>query len=431
MGASDTGVGDANSGADLRDPQTAKQDRIPADVCVVTRSAAAASLKKQPRVLWQADVASRSASEGVALSADRIAVSAGHSMFLFDKTGKLRHRVEDPRFVWVSPPVADAQGNFYFAGERARSLDADGNMRWDVFLRDDDSRRTPPSSFVISPDGVIYSAQNDGALRAIAKDTGKTIWEQKVPSDPLSAHWINVVSGIGDHFVVDTVQLGFQIHDRSTGALRASVTDVEAGGNEVYAVAAAKGFGIIGSGIVDDMHGRVVLYDLDGRRKWASAARRMARPAFIDLDGSLVVSEHPEGQKFPAPTFLRRLPCGAEPKEPIEIPTKPQRRLTTFLLGADGVTYTTTFTGDYSHSSVDELIALDRDFKVLWTVELTGRRFLRRPALDTDGVLYFLVHRAEDDAAEVVAIQTTSPGPAPTPWAGGRSNAAQSGWASP
>ncbi len=409
--------------AEPRGDPAAERD-LPRFECSARLTPGRPSLDTQPRILWRAPIPRTPPADGIAVTRDRVSVAAGASAFIYDRQGNLKTQYTTQQFIPIAGVVADAEGNFYYAGGEAFSLSGSGELRWIIGLRP--GRIGPPSVFALSPDGVLYSMQQDNRLRAFEKDTGRELWAITFPpgeGEPWGNAVRSVVAGYRDLLVVQLNEWGLRIFDRRTGKQLATIP-----GTYPFAAFGASGdFGIFAGptgGPGDTLHSsRLTVYGFDGVFRWAVTGNRLSKPAFVDLLGRLVVSE------FEPPGFPRlvRYSCEGQRVDEAPFPLDPAKRPVTTedsLLGADGVAYVTTFTRVGLANATHDLVALDRDFRQLWRMSFPAE-IARGSALSDDGVLYISVRSTQP---ELIAIQTTSPGPAKTSWPSMRNNYFLGGW---
>lgn len=95
-------------------------------------------------------------------------------------------------------------------------------------------------------------------------------------------------------------------------------------------------------------------------------------------------------------------------------------------LGADGVAYALTSrdTPILSGPSTQDIVALSPELRPLWRMTIETSQLKRGAALSDDGVLHVFAEPGyvwgatgpQPSASQLIAIQTTSPGPAKTSW---------------
>ncbi len=418
------GTSDPRSAAEPRGDPPAAGDLPQFECARVTP--AKPSLTVRPQLLWQVPLRKAPPADGIAVTRNCVSVAAGNSAFIYDLNGNVAWQYNTMSVQPVAGVVADDQGNFYYADGEAFSMNCDGKLRWQVGLRS--SRVGAPSEFVLSPDGILYSMQADNRLRAFEKDTGKQLWETKVEEQGPVAVRPAVVAGYRDRIVVQGKEWGLRIFERKTGTLVATIP----GDTSFYPFGASGDFGIFAgkSGYNTTGTGyssRLTVYGFDGTFRWAITSDRHSQPAFVDLQGRLVVSQAPE--KPPGIPTLVRYSCDGQRLDETPFPPDADKRnisTSYFLLGADGVAYVTTYSLTAFTDRTHDVIALDRDLRELWRMSFQTAEIARGAALSDDGVLYLALDHPTKP--ELVAIQTTSPGPAKTSWPSMRNNYWLGGW---
>ena len=98
-------------------------------------------------------------------------------------------------------------------------------------------------------------------------------------------------------------------------------------------------------------------------------------------------------------------------------------------LGADGTVYTTACSQQDARTSDLSLVAYSSELTSMWRLELGKPCTYSGTALADDGVLYLA--RELIDGIEILAIQTASPGLAPTAWPTRRHDNRRTNWLSP
>jgi len=384
------------------------------------------------QLLWRAPIDSRTPQPGVVLSEDSIRVNAGSSSFTYDKTGHAVHRFVEDSYYLVSSPVADRDGNLYFASFYATSLDRQGRLRWRVPLRDA-ARATEPNPFVLSDDGIVYSAQNDGLLKALDASNGDLLWQRELAPGPTSAATYPL-GGAGDELFVVVDGASLEVFDRRTGERRRSMPAPDPAEDDPrrVPVAIVSGGGALTIARARDEPARVEVsrFGADGSLWWASAQDRFRFPLAIDARQRVLLLEKEPGGPSSSSLLVAHDPCRGEPlSPPIRLGTLPP--LSAEILGADGTLYLF-----HSLRSGTErelvLVAVDPRAGVhrlsFPGLLLNGVEWRGTPALDDDGVLYF-VAESMTGAGELVAVQTESHGLAGTSLPSRRHDNRQTGWA--
>ena len=97
-------------------------------------------------------------------------------------------------------------------------------------------------------------------------------------------------------------------------------------------------------------------------------------------------------------------------------------------LGADGTLYTTHCSPVDGGTSTVTVTAYSPTLDELWAIDIGSPCSYSGTALADDGVLYFA--RNETSRLEIIAIQTASPGLAPTAWPTHFHDNRRTGWLS-
>ena len=202
------------------------------------------SLSVTPSLLWSRQTNWRGPADSLALTADRVALSAGDKLFLFDHQGNLMGQFRSFAFEPLSRPTADPDGNLYVAGSSLYSVDATGGVRWSVafgppLVQD----RTLAASIVLSPAGILYTAASDGYAYAVRAGDGTVVWKRFV-----GLHVGNpaiVSSGVGDSVVILSSETPDQFFDAATGEPHGYPSTRQ--GEPISAGMFGHGFGIVGT----------------------------------------------------------------------------------------------------------------------------------------------------------------------------------------
>ena len=399
------------------------------------------SLKVTPRILWRKEVAPNLAGVNgtVVLSGERLAITLGYSLFTFDRQGTPRGRWDNPSFAGLSEPVADPNGRFYVASDSARAFDGDARLIWTTPLRSDESHEGVVSTpFVSSPDGVLYSAQADRSLQALERATGKVLWKTSVADDTAVAGrtLYRPAFGHGDRLVVSSsTRASFYVFDRRTGKELFQVPRPPSTKRVLpYGMAGEHGFfagEVLPTAIV------VSAYDWDGVPRWSlprpGDRDQRIDPRFVDLEGNVVAYDGRYGRAGEGAT-LRRFGCKGDERGSNKLLFGDGMSLVyMFALGADGALIAEPLRDADAGGNAFAVVGFDPEMKEIWRFKFEG---LVPPAkgtasplvLASDGVLY-LIGQRPNGTAELIAIQTSSPGLAATAWPVIRVDNMGSGWA--
>lgn len=431
----------AMGGSGGMSPEPGFCDDMPADLCGAV-VAAQPALAGAPAVLWQSPIPYESLYDdaGVVVAGAQIAVPAGAAVVFFDRSGKLIAEWDDPMAARIAGAVADSTGNVYVIGSSLAAIDGSGAPLWQLHLRKDDPQSQISSPFVLSPDGTLYAALNDGRTVAITKD-GNQLWDVTLPAAGLG-QTARVRAGWDADLMITSAVAPFVVVDKRTGTVAKDVpppaTQVPAP-SSTYPIAYLRGFG----GVVATANGSVEqvqlhIVDADGTRRWSSRVQGwLSTDVRVTLDGRMLLFRPVSGHAQQGPWQAVR--CGCQMQTTVApLQSALAAGIPVFsLIGADGTIYVGVRdeTTDPVHPAF-ELIAHDGDLHPLWRKTFPDQRFKSAPVIDDAGVLYMVGEKLTFDAngqwqqtyGQLVAVQTSSPGLARTANAARRYDSRQSGW---
>lgn len=364
-----------------------------------------------PGVAWVRPVSRATASDGLALTADRIALSVGARLVLLDHDGRVVADQVSSGYERLSSPVADDAGNFYVAGASVYAVDADARWRWIAPLPEAAGR-----TLVLDPTGgTLYTAAGDGYLYAIAVADGALRWRRQIGENPLTP--AAVLGGVGNAVLAIARADGEapQLFDAATGAVLARWP--------TYGVFFGGELGIVTQRLVDGegswprMH--IAVLDACSHPRWDLAPARPQWPVLVAPGDRLLVAERdpaddgatyvsvyaPDGRREAGPT-------------PADVP---------WVIGADGTIYGIHCEGS-GWDGPARLTAYDAALAERWRIELGPGCPTSGPALADAGLLVFARFLPETGITEVVAVQTASPGLAATSWPVRRRDNAGTSW---
>jgi outer membrane protein assembly factor BamB len=399
-----------------------------------------------PRELWRAPINWLNAINSVVLSRDRVYVTVGESVQAFSKAGKPLWTFRNGSAGQLSAPTVDPDGNVYVASDQAVALDAAGDVLWSTaLLAGDVNQRPRPRPFVLSPDGVLYSAQSDGRVVALDRAKGIPLWTTTVGIRPEDAGGdVEATGGFDDLLVVNGgLYVGYQVLKRNRGTLLSAGPATPAGSSLPLAGPIIHGIGVGGYFIDGYLDGgpRVLnhgFYTPDAQLRWSLPVGTNGTfygPRFVDLDGNLVVLE---GSNPRASSHDRWhwFSCTGRNLGAVDVNIDQASFLgDAVTLGGDGVAYT--LTRSAPSASASQLVAFDENLRELWRLPFEGQSpplWSYGPTLDEDGTLYFVLENAgsagrSPGTAELVAIRTTSPGLARSRWPTYRHDSQGTSWA--
>ncbi len=374
---------------------------------------------KAPKVLWRRHVSSTAYRPGLAVAAGRVALVAGNALFLLDaRQGRLvASVVDDSALAALAPPVADANGTFYFAGARVFSVGKDGAVRWYKKIESIEGaagETASTSALLLGPGEVLYFAATDGKLHAVRTTDGQDLWLREVGlSKGGGARWLG--AGVGDTLYVEGVP-----HDAATGA--PSRTPLVGGEPVLVELASASGLLLAGRPWTKDRDPArpdAIALDRCGTVRWSP--RIPGRWAFALVgpgDTVLVRGIDPRGKSV---AYLYSS-SGEPVAGPAEVRGAPN------LFGRDGTLYAVECEGGTSGAM--RLRAYGRDLALLWDLDLGPSCSWQGAVLDDRGVLFVARARGagKEPGAEVVAVQTESPGPLESSWPAWRHDVRGTGW---
>jgi hypothetical protein len=377
----------------------------------------AASLEVTPALLWQKPITRAITGDHFVLAGDRLAISAGSTLLVLDRAGERLAARSSTGFDGFSSPVVDDQGIFYAVGGSAYAIGPEGDYRWVTPFPGGAYGRP----FVVGPDGLLYTGVSDGAIWAFEAATGRVAWRREVGVNPFGAP-PRVMAGAGDAVLAVVLgpdsRTGTQLFDARTGVPFGPPPDPTLSGFFF-----GHELGIVARRLEDSpgSYPRMTIAALDGcsRPKWSIAPTRPQWPALVATGDRLLVVERDDEED--SPTFVTVYgPDGARLVGPSPAPPP-------WVAGADG-TVIGLACDRSGFEGPSRLIgyAIDGELRERWRVELGASCPKTGPVLAADGVLYFTWIRG--DQTELVAVQTPSPGLAPSSWPVARHDGHATGW---
>jgi outer membrane protein assembly factor BamB len=398
--------------------------------CPIQRSTVSRPLARKPQLLWSADIPSLGIKSQVAITEERVAVSAGATLFLFDHKGQPRGSWRNPSNAQISAPTAGPTGDFFVAADIAASIDPDGRQRWLRPLRTDDVMHGPASQpLLLSPTGQLYSLQADGIVQALSERDGTLLWRRSLESP--APIFQRLVGGVETFLIANLGERSFvrlQTSDGDMAQPRGALAQdkgyrfastVLAGGAVLYGETLASG-------------SRVGMEESAGRVRWVLDARKdhLIFPVLLTHSGEVVLLETEQNRGEGKPETLIHVSCAGARLRQVQLDPGREGYFGSFALGDDGTTYGLTFPAANSNGGV-KLTVFDSDYRPQWHhqfprqgVPSTGGVSL---VIARDGTLY-LALQTQNFTGKLYAIRTTSPGLAATALASARMDAAGSGW---
>jgi outer membrane protein assembly factor BamB len=384
------------------------------------------------------------------VSRDRVYVTAGETLFAFDKRGKRAWTFREPGSLLLSAPTADRDGRVFVAGASAMAFDSRGTLLWTKPLarhrrEDGEQERAQAQPLALSPDGLLYSAQDDGRLVVLEAAAGELRWERDLGLGSTRAD-VEIV-GVDSTIVAVNAGLlvGHRLVDRLRGALLPPVPFTAAGASQPLILPFARGLGMGLYYIEGYLSGAATaprvrhhaFYSLQGGWRFSlpvAANDSFQGPRLVDLDGHLVVLEGSNPRER-SDDRLHRLGCDGRPLDTVEVATHAPSFLgDPMTLGSDGVSYAITRPSGGARSS--QLIAFDETLHELWRIDFPGQTLPLSsygPTLDEDGTLYLVLENVaagtpRPGTSQLIAVQTTSPGLARSAWPTYRHDSQGTNW---
>ncbi|MBI5481637.1 MAG: PQQ-binding-like beta-propeller repeat protein [Deltaproteobacteria bacterium] len=349
------------------------------------------------------------------LSGDRVGLLGGNALWLLDApSGRVVSKVLDASSQLGGGVLADSSGNFIFTTSRVFSVTPDGGVRWSLALGTNLARpqtTTSTSTFpLLTPGGVLLFAATDGQLRAVHVDDGGVLWSRSIGLS-VTGRSQGLNEGIGDTFFV-----GATAWDVQSGVAVGTAPGARDAGLAPYACSydglCAGRYEIGTSGLWEL---RTAFLDFCGQFRWSTPTVGTRPLLFSNASGDLLGLG-----PTPAQAGWLSVDSGVVLKSGT-IAGSPQ------ALGADGTLYTVECSStDWSTADLT-VHAYDADLNERWSRVLGAPCRWVAPALGDDGVMYLA--RQGSLSIRVTALQTNSPGMAPTATATHMVNNRRTGWA--
>ncbi|MBI5532541.1 MAG: PQQ-like beta-propeller repeat protein [Deltaproteobacteria bacterium] len=327
-----------------------------------------------------------------------------------------------------SPALADASGNFYFAGLTVNAVDPNGNLRWKYPLGknlDMGTETVYASRMLLSPDGGLYVSASDGFLHVINSADGKGRFKKELATSQ-SYRAPLLTAGIGDTFFLwaGTSNTGSAPYDAVTGQAFAAPT---VDGKPVTIFGATFDGLLADSAEIIGDRSELHTHFLNPCMEVVWSLPKASGSWYVALvrhDNTLVVANYP-GNWVADQAFAYLY--SAEGKALLG-PKPLQGYLT--AAGADGTLYSVNCSASPSTASVLTLHAYSSQLDEDWSLDLGAGCNMNAATLAGDGVMY-ITRGTQGERIELVALQTRSPGLAksPKPTSGGMNNR-RTGWLS-
>lgn len=364
----------------------------------------------EPRILWQKtyeDTGLFGLDGMLALAGERLAFISGPALWLLDRSGNvIAHLMEGP--AWAAPaqgPVADKDGNFYFATQAVYSVRPDGTIRWTKGFGPNKSpfeELTLTSRPLLSPSGILYVAATDGFYYALRAADGSILWTHSISTTQQDESYYNGLGG-GNYIFADVAYTA----DSGEVSGLPQVNGVPSKRLPVYSVFYAEQFinGKTLYGYVLDRCGQVLWSCVNALGTWSQFR-------LVGFHGEDLVAGTEQVYIYDQTGKILR---GPEP-----LPGIPQ------VLGADNIFY------GFECPMPDQELTLSAyswdGLQRLWSLNLGKGCSNSGAVLADDGVLYLAKGIGSGQPVEIIAVQTQSPGLAHTAQPTWLYNNRRTGW---
>lgn len=374
-------------------------------------------------LLWSREIPCSALQQGLTLHGSTVALVAGNVLALIKGKDAPIQTVFGAFYEALGGHVVDETGRIFFVGDRLYSVDSEGRPGWSTgFVGDGDvdPRAYSRSAPLISSTGDILAASLGGYTYSFESDSGAIRWKFRASSE----YWASVSLDGG---VADTL---FYVGSES-GRAKSAMLDVASGrlrgetvsdGKVMHFSAGVPGHGILSRVLVMPATGRWSLaegklLDWCGQEKWSLEAD--SNLSLVGFGGQLIgVSRELDGVRDP-----QRVVVYDVNGEKVAGPTEAGMPL---AIGADGTIYSVQCdSNDQQAPAV--LVASSASLERLWDLNLGGPCLYGPAVMSDDGVMY-LAREKVHGGVELLAIQTTSPGLAPTAWPTWRRDNRGSAW---
>jgi outer membrane protein assembly factor BamB len=322
-------------------------------------------------------------------------------------------------FNFASSLTTDVDGSMYFtAPSGTYGLKPDGSRKWaqlegGVVYGEGQPGAQMGTALALAPDGVLYGVSSDLQLRAFRSADGAVLWRRSLglAQDAPYASSSVVLGGAGNAVFV---RIGVQA---------TSVVDGR-DGSELGRLRLADGTDLAGSpaGWALSYHPRICmglwLFDTCGHlvssRVFSKALGGPAGGMTIGILDQFAVSTwnvDATGNPIPQTDQIALYDMNGS----VALGPKPGKG-GAVAVGADGTLYTVNC--KYTNPQENRLYAYSPDLDELWHLDLgkTGYCPTSKGVLDDDGVLYLAIDNEYHLGSDIMAIQTQSPGLAPSAW---------------
>ncbi len=374
-----------------------------------------------PSLLWRKSVPASGYAPETVLTAERLALVSVNTLWIVDLNGDPVENFVDMNSIgggFEAGLTADADGNFYFASSSVFSFTKDGALRWKHgFGRnlDRNNETVYASRLLLSPDNVLYVAASDGYLYAIAANSGKQVWKERIGLTAGQARRLR--GGAGDTLFVD-----LDAHSAPNGKSY-YWSNVDTSGRHVFRIVfsqigIADYWGYEADGVA---YIRSAMLDECGNQKWS-------HPADIDGGWNVFLTDGQARTYVGITSLDGRAVYERFDKDGTHIDTltRADRNAYVRAIGADGTLYGTQWEQDGESPGQVYATAYTPELSELWRIPLGGDYKSLSVNLGPTGIYYLTVDFMDETV--IFAIQTNSPGPMNTPGALRYFNNRRTGW---
>jgi hypothetical protein len=373
----------------------------------------AARLSLEPRVLWTKSlpVKGTSVASTMAVTGTGVALSIGYNLLIYDGEGSLVAQVTKAQSTgYISSPVAASDGSVFFAdASNAYHVDGTGQSLWQKPLGGNQTGQEfgAPAAPALEPNGRLHVSALDGKLWTFRGEDGEVLSTANLGLWQGAPRSLTI--GFGKVLLIDRggiAAAGFNV--RADGLFAPDtgtwVGEVTAGdGMDGLYVTAGYDVGVVVSRTNSTTQGREIsVYDKCGNFRWRVPGG-YAGPLVIGFDDDLFVLDTvPLGAGGYSYSLRRFSKDGALLAGPVTAPAGKVWGRGIFV-GADGTLYYTSWTNADGY----RVSALDLSLQSIWSVAFPATFAPEAAVLNADGKIFF----AAGGSAELMAVQTTSPGP--------------------
>jgi outer membrane protein assembly factor BamB len=380
-----------------------------------------------PRVLWRNPIGvvldHGGYNAGLVLSGTNLVAATGTGITIIDKVGNSTELSGwiGHNFDFASSVTTDPAGDMYFtAPSGTYALTADGKAKWAqregaIPYGEGTSGRPFGTPLALDPNGVLYGASNDGQLRAFRTQDGSVLWRARPALlDPSEARFSFALGGAGSVLFAQAGREGIAAFDARTGSELGRLRYDD--GSNVMTFEFRWALGITGT-----IFAGFSFLDNCGQVKWRNPLLQKNDEGSYDVWGAIIALPERYAaciQAFDSGGFAvpgTNALYYYDPDGNAVVGPKPGNGFP-IAVGADGTLYTVSC--KYTNPPENRLYAYSPTLDELWRLNLGKNSWcpMGNGVLDSDGVLYFVIPDENKPVTDVIAIQTKSPGLAPSAW---------------